>query len=508
MKRVLVLFAILLVCGAMLFAEGQGESSEADAEPIVLMRSHGRNPYAMQVTSDDVYFQKMSELSGVNVVFEFVDHGNYNQVLTLRFASGEFPDAAITSILNPNLGGALEGGVFKDITDAVEEFGPNIKKELPEAFFQSPHISVDGRLYGLPWTGPLPDTRVVYMRKDWLDRLGADQPQTVEEYMDLFELIKTEDANGNGDKTDEIPFGVRERLGYSELFFGSYELNPDNYNLVDGELVPDVVNPDMKKVVDLWRRMYQNGYVNEDMFTRTGGDWAGDIRAGVIGVWTHDAQNLTTSWNVNRFADPDAEILPTPGPVRADGSGEYGLRPKFVSPSGWAVCGNGDRFVKLYDWSLSDDQAKNMFFTFGVEGVNYTMEDGEVQFDPDAPANSDLNTASYIQVMINPARDNRLSELLIQRLDNKATIYQAIEAAGKAPYPNPAGYMGTPETLQEYPELGGRDGTLFFDMFAKVITGEEPLDAAWDAYVAEWYRRGGQELVDEINEWYDDFYSN
>jgi putative aldouronate transport system substrate-binding protein len=255
MKRVLILtlLSFVLIFGAM--AAGGEESSEANQEPIVMLRSHGTNAYAMESQPDDIYFKKMTELSGDDVIFEFIDHANQGQVLTLRFASGNLLDAAITSITNPNLGDALENSIFQDITDYIEEFDPNTKKKLPEAFWESPHLSSEGRIYALPWMGPLPDTRVVYMRKDWLDRLGVDVPKTVEDYFEPFELIKAKDVDGDGDTDDEVAFGLRERLNYSEFFFGSYELNPDNYNLVDGKLIPDVVNPKMKEVVRLWREM-------------------------------------------------------------------------------------------------------------------------------------------------------------------------------------------------------------------------------------------------------------
>jgi hypothetical protein len=44
------------------------------------------------------------------------------------------------------------------------------------------------------------------------------------------------------------------------------------------------------------------------------------------------------------------------------------------------------------------------------------------------------------------------------------------------------------------------------DMFAKAITGKEPLDAAFDGFVKEWKRRGGDEAIKEATKWYADFH--
>lgn len=47
----------------------------------------------MQVKNDDRYVKELSRLSGYNLNFEFLGHGNdFTQQMTVRFASGELPD--------------------------------------------------------------------------------------------------------------------------------------------------------------------------------------------------------------------------------------------------------------------------------------------------------------------------------------------------------------------------------------------------------------------------------
>jgi hypothetical protein len=49
-------------------------------------------------------------------------------------------------------------------------------------------------------------------------------------------------------------------------------------------------------------------------------------------------------------------------------------------------------------------------------------------------------------------------------------------------------------------------GSLFLDMFAKVVTGKEQLDPAFDKFVAEWTRRGGDTAIKEATTWYNNFH--
>ena len=81
----------------------------------------------------------------------------------------------------------------------------------------------------------------------------------------------------------------------------------------------------------------------------------------------------------------------------------------------------------------------------------------------------------------------------------------AAEAAANSFFPNPGMHLPLQEAQKLRPELSDNAGSLFLDMFAKVVTGREPLDAAWNTYVADWYRRGGADLVEQATAWHADF---
>ena len=51
--------------------------------------------------------------------------------------------------------------------------------------------------------------RAFWIRTDWLDKLGLEVLQTVEEYEIVLRAFKTQDPNGNGE-ADEIPLFFRQ----------------------------------------------------------------------------------------------------------------------------------------------------------------------------------------------------------------------------------------------------------------------------------------------------------
>lgn len=97
------------------------------------------------------------------------------------------------------------------MTDLItEETMPN----LTRVFEEDPEMKAvctdrDGRIYSLPKKLPLrPEVcgNILYINKDWLDNLGLQVPTTYKELEDVLEKFVTEDADGDGDPTNEIGF--------------------------------------------------------------------------------------------------------------------------------------------------------------------------------------------------------------------------------------------------------------------------------------------------------------
>lgn len=511
MKRAVLVLAVLLTAAAVGFATGEQEGVAAADEviPITMMTTDGNNPYAKQITDDDRYFQEISRISGWDFSIEYLEHRNYYQLLTLRFASGDLTDFIQTDSVDSQYHNqAIESDVFVGLSDLLEEHGPNILEKVPESAWVSPRISKYDEIYGIPWLRALPvGYKAYFVREDWLEQLGMEPPTTIDGWLEWFEAVKTTDMNGDGRTDDEIPFGVRENLAYSEAFFGYFGAFPGVWRWKDGEMLPDIIDPKMKDAIAFWRDLYAEGYLNEDMFTRSGGDWVQDIRAGNIGSWIHQVQNIPTTWELATFNNPNARIIIMPGPLN-----EEGQTPAFPVADSFpfvnvinAETEYPEEVVKFLDWAYSDDEQKNLFFSFGIEGYNYTVEDGEIVWDPQAPNNVENNQMGMYQTKLNPVQDNRMNPLLVSQSPHQDVIERGIAMANQSVFEHAGKNMPTLETLKTRPELGDRGGSLFMDMFARVVTGREELDAAFDNFVVEWRRRGGDEAIAEATAWYLEF---
>jgi putative aldouronate transport system substrate-binding protein len=518
-KLTVLSVAIMLTATSML--SGCAKKEESSAAPsgkvqvsknISILTSHANAKYAMQAKEDDSYIKEMSKESGYDLKFEFLGHANdFIQQLTVRFASGDLPDLirtdSISSTVHPN---AVEQGVFTDLTPLIDKFGPNLKKKIPKEAWASPRVSKDGKIYAIPALTALPANTAVYIRQDWLDKLGMKQPKTLEDYLAFFEAVKKEDMNGNGDPNDEYGLYARENLVYSNLFFNEFGAMPDLWQMRDGNLVPGMVLPETKDAIKFWKMLYEKGYVNPNFFTTKAGDWEAAIKQGKGAVWLHGITNYTSNWATEAFINQkNVKINMIEPPSGPKGKGLSPVMDQILHV--WVVpskAKNAEEVVKFLNWAWSDEAEK--FLSLGIKGSNYTEENGKINWDPKSPANKDNDASIFYQLSINPRGDGRMQPEVVNASPSADVLKAAMKTTSENLIKNDGLHMPALQSIKTHPELvpGTGAGTLFLDMFAKVLTGKEELDPAFDKFVQEWRRRGGDAAIKEATDWYNNFHKN
>ncbi|MDF2658883.1 MAG: transporter substrate-binding protein [Paenibacillus sp.] len=508
-------FAVSLVAASVLAGCGAKEEKGTGAadgnaantpKNLSILTSHANAKYAMQAKDDDKYIKELSKLSNYNLKYEFLGHGNdFTQQMTVRFASGELPDMIRTDSINSTMHpGALEKNVFEDLTPLIEKYGPNLKKKIPEHTWKSPKVSKDGKIYGIPALASLPATRVVYIRQDWLDKLGMQQPKTVDDWLKYFEAVKKEDMNGNGDPNDEYGFYVRENLIYSNMFFSEFGADPNAWYFKNGQLQPGMILPEMKDAIKFWKDLYDKGYINPNLFTNKGADWGAGIKQGKGGAWIHDVTNYNSDWNLAGFVNEKnvkLSMIESPTGPKGKGIAAQGDQISYV----WVVPTKNKKaedVIKFLNWVWSDEAEE--FFAIGIKDYNFKIENGKPKWDANDPANKENDASIFYQLSINPRGDGRMLDKVLEVSPNAEAIKAGKLIAEKNVFKNDALHMPSPNSLKTNPELtvGTGAGTLFLDMFAKVVTGKEDADAAFDKFVAEWKRRGGEAAIKEATDWY------
>lgn len=161
---------------------------------------------------------------------------------------------------------------FLPLEDLIEEYMPNLKaafEEMPA--LKAAATSADGHIYSLPSRMPSRpvacDVPVINVK--WLENLGLEMPTTIDELEQVLLAFKEQDANGNGDPNDEIPY---TSIGFDISFlvpFGINDLNGTGYVLnEDGSASYVYTTEAYKEGIKWMNKLYNLGVIDNEIFTQ------------------------------------------------------------------------------------------------------------------------------------------------------------------------------------------------------------------------------------------------
>ncbi len=142
-----------------------------------------------------VEFQKRTNTK-LNI--EWVPDGDYDTKLEFVLASGDLPDVVFARNYNsPTIQTAIKNGAFWELGQFLGDFSeyPNLRDYSAPLGFR--YVTRNGEIYGIPRNRPVID-EALKIRKDWLDKLGMDIPQTMDEFAEYLVAAVTQDPDGNG----------------------------------------------------------------------------------------------------------------------------------------------------------------------------------------------------------------------------------------------------------------------------------------------------------------------
>lgn len=479
-----------------------------------VISNDGGYAYSKQAKKDDVYHTEMSRLftefigQPTTINYEFIPSADYTAQVTVRFASGDIPEVVTSdSILNSAHPTAADNGVFIPLNELIDKYGKNLKAKIPQSTWNHPSVSKDGKIFAVPKLLTPINPQAFLIRKDWLDKLGMKQPETIDEYLAFFEKVKTTDLNGNG-QNDEVGYAVRGQFGFSNYFFYQYGISPGEngalvWHDVNGQFIPDIISPKMKDAMKFYKMLYDKGYISKDFINIKDADWTKMIQSDKAATWSHDLRNLN-SWTPDKFDSKTAKIDLLPGVKQPDGT--YRLGPRGTGIAKVYIltknAKNPERFIQFLDWTYSDDAKKNTFFKFGIKDKNYTESGGQINWDGKVAPNA--NEKLQYQTMINPSGDMRMDPDVVKKegLVDPELVKKGITYEEKNLFELPSINMPTPDAIKTKPELGFAAGSLFLDTLTQVMIGKVDPDKGFDNFVAEWKKRGGDQAIKEANDWY------
>jgi putative aldouronate transport system substrate-binding protein len=437
-------------------------------------------------------FQELEKQTNIHINFIHPAAGQEAEQFNLMIASGEYPDL----IYNPNRyqGGiekGIEDGVYLQLNDLLDKYAPNyqaIRKNNPEGLRES--VGDSGKIgaihailrqENLSWYGPV-------LRKDWLDETGLGLPVTLDDWDTLLRAFRK-------NHPDSVPLTFAEGgfrnsgIDNNGLILSAWGVGPGFYK--DGNTVKyGPIQDKTKDYLTLLAKWYKDGLLDKDFPARDGTGINTLITSGKVGAQMGDIDGLNTL-----FSSQNIERITAPYPVLKKGDKIQYRAKDWVTTVGWAAAvstqsKNPEVAVKWLDYSFTDKGS--MLFNFGVEGVSYTLVNGQPQYtdlvfkNPDVPLSSGIyKFKMHTGVMLRWGA-----------YSNPATLVNPKNMADKIAWTEGAGYdlMLPPITLSA---SEGREAANILnvtdvyknEMFLRFIMGEVSLDKYGD-YVSEMKKMG------------------
>ena len=459
----------------------------------------------------------------VNPVWIARTDDQYDQKIAVTIASGELPD--IMLLEQDKLVSLARAGKLAPLGALYEEY---ILPELREHLDWSPITleagSVDGELYALPDYNRQPFAKYLWIRNDWQDAVGLPDPKTMDDVIELARAFATQDPDGNGkDDTFGLPLDKDFKF-LGEGFFAGYGAYPANFIADmwlerDGRLEFAGVQPEVRTALGKLREMSEEGLLDPEFVVKDRGAAYGDVAAGKYGLLYGERWN--PAWPLRQFRenhpDEDWHWVDLPSEDGSVARSPSNLKP----PTFFAVRAdypNPEAMIKLYNHTYVHGSTREA--DLNVYADNIAINHVRLFHNIRMFAGHDL--AVRLNAALEDGDTSRLSEGPEMRTFNQVKGYADGETAVVDNWigyrvNGPGGPMITVGELYDsdhfvYNQFYGPLGTAYIqrgatlnsmkeEIFAKIIIGEEPLEA-FDTFVEDWYRLGGQDVTDEVNEWW------
>ena len=341
-------------------------------------------------------WQMSLDRANIEVELMSFDNAELQEKTNLLLAGGDYPDFFFKNYIPDVEKYGVQEGILIPLEDLIREYAPNLTALLDEQDGWKYITSTDGHVYSLPnileASTVYPINAPMWINKRWLDNLGLQEPTTMEELDKVLRAFKEQDANGNGDPNDEVPFtfATNQFMPHHFLQYMEDGLHMSNEYLavIDGELVYYPLTDGFKdNYLSLLRNWYLDGIIDQNAFTQKYDEMTVNGKAADIhGMF----------WRSN----PSGQV----GPERGD---DY-VTMKVTSEYGWATdpniltgammitdkCENPEVLIAWVDYFYTEEGS--MLASYGVEGESYELhEDGTYNWLIPEEVNEQEFKASY-----------------------------------------------------------------------------------------------------------------
>lgn len=474
---------------------------------------------------DNAYTRYLKEVLNIQNenTFEAANGDAYDQKVSMAIATGDIPD--IMKVDATTLKQLVENDMIEDLTDAYKDCATDKIKEMYDSYGGRALESAtfDGKLMALPSTQCANVPTMLWLRQDWMDKLGLEAPKTMDDVENILQQFVTKDPGNNGaGKTMGLVGssnigGVYGGLFQMDNILSLYNAFPGQWIEEDGKVVFGSTTDNMKKGLEKVSELFKKGLIDPQMAVREGDDITSLIINGQCGAFFGPWWAPDYPLNDAKKLNPDAQWTPYIAPANEDGtvtaytqnpaSEFYVVRKGFEHP---------ELLVKIAsvinDKMVNEDYSKQELMDYIKQGVDTGVRPVNILIND---YNATIDMYKNIELALKGEKD---PESLGADKGNYEKCKEYLENPNSPSVDAWSGYtsrMISPKLMEETkinevnPVFFGQTESMKLkwanlqklqdETFLKIVTGEASIDS-FDEFVRTWKSTGGDQITKEVEE--------
>ena len=453
---------------------------------------------------------------------------SYDNMVSIAISQNKIPDIMIVDNYQ-QLKMLVENDMIEDLSESYKNCASDRIKNMYKSYGNKTldEVTFNGKLMALPDTNIEQGPNMLWLRKDWMDKLNLKEPKTLKDAEYIISQFIEKDPGKNGyQNTVGLVCSpeITSDNGWSymtqtDIIFANFNSYPKQWvKDKNGNAVYGYVVPESKQALAYMRELYRKGILDKKFLLRGQSNIQELIIDGkcgsFFGLWWAPNNPLIDSVK----KDKNAVWMPYMISTNKDGSTSFIEQNPTCK---YVVVRKGYKHPEivmkinsvLFDEFKSTDKSLNNIALYYKNGIDPTARPLGINIDyENALFESCDNISRALRGEVNPSSlpliDNSYYEQCCRYLNDKekaepedwATYTCRIIAPStilKAKVNKVDNvFLGETQTMTK---LFWKLRSLETEAYLKIITGEEPLDY-FDTFVDKWYEDGGREITYEVNE--------
>lgn len=449
--------------------------------------------------------EKIEDYCGCKLDITWVNNDAMTEKAALALSSPQTMPMIMTygGTMTADVVSAARDGMFVDLNDYTwdSEKYPNLSQMLQSV---ADTLTVDGKLIAVPRSRSVGRYGLCY-RTDWAEKLHVKEPTTPELVYDMLFSFTYRDPDGNG-IDDTIGLEMSSYTGSFDIiqtWFGC----GNGWAEVNDELIPVHMQDEYIVALDYIKKLYDDGLMPADWAARPTDTWSNGCKFGENGVFIDVLDSGRRIWD---YFNAESTFTPSVvDPSQPAAMTLYGaVNGRTLATSGYngffvlsaETCDTPEKVeaaLTMLD-RLCDDEML-ILTQYGLEGINYKVEDGYIVRLDEGDTLLSNNYAGLNQLLTYLPSTEHVTEPHVKSTERLNAQNEAYALAMEAAVVNPAStYLVNSPT---YADVGSSLQELIDNARTEYICGEITKDELLKVN-DQWLSLGGQKIIDEVNEMY------